>query len=178
VALPNTTKQVAALVRLCHDKRVPVTTRGAGTGLEGGAVAYAGGLVVDTSRLKLLEFDEENQTCLVGAGVLKNELDLYLKPFGVLFGPDPSSNPSIGGMASTGGSGMSTLKYGTSKENVRSMTVVTPLGTCFKRDARRENRAPGTNSTRCTSARRARWGSSPSSSSGRSRGPNDAWARS
>ena len=128
VALPNTTKQVAALVRLCHERRVPVTTRGAGTGLEGGAVAYAGGLVVDTSRLKLLEFDEENQTCLVGAGVLKNELDLYLKPRGVLFGPDPSSNPSIGGMASTGGSGMSTLKYGTSKENVRSMTVVTPRG--------------------------------------------------
>ena len=89
VALPNTTKQVAALVRLCHERRVPVTTRGAGTGLEGGAVAYAGGLVVDTSRLKLLEFDEENQTCLVGAGVLKNELDLYLKPRGVLFGPDP-----------------------------------------------------------------------------------------
>ena len=60
--------------------------------------------------------------------MLKNELDAYLKPRGVLFGPDPSSNPSLGGMASTGGSGMSTLKYGTSKENVRSMTVVTPQG--------------------------------------------------
>ena len=128
VALPNSTAQVAALVRLCHERRVPVTTRGAGTGLEGGAVAYAGGFVLDTSRLKRIAFDEGDQTCAVGAGVLKNELDAYLKPRGVLFGPDPSSNPSLGGMASTGGSGMSTLKYGTSKENVRSMTVVTPRG--------------------------------------------------
>ena len=128
VALPRSTAQVAALVRLCHERRVPVTTRGAGTGLEGGAVAYAGGLVLDTSRLKRMSFDEGDQTCAAGAGVLKNELDAFLKPRGVLFGPDPSSNPSLGGMASTGGSGMSTLKYGTSKENVRSMTVVTPQG--------------------------------------------------
>ena len=128
VALPRSTAQVAALLRLCHERRVPVTTRGAGTGLEGGAVAYAGGLVLDTSLLKRMSFDEGDQTCAAGAGVLKNELDAYLKPRGVLFGPDPSSNPSLGGMASTGGSGMSTLKYGTSKENVRSMTVVTPQG--------------------------------------------------
>ena len=142
VALPRSTAQVAALVRLCHERRVPVTTRGAGTGLEGGAVAYAGGLVLDTSRLKRMSFDEGDQTCTAGAGVLKNELDAFLKPRGVLFGPDPSSNPSLGGMASTGGSGMSTLKYGTSKENVRSMTVVTPRG-----DVLRTRRATRKSST-------------------------------
>lgn len=128
VVVPTTTEQVSALVKLCHTHIIPVTTRGAGTGLEGGAIAYQGGVVCDTSNLKGMRYDSGERTATVGAGVLKNELDNFLKPHGVLFGPDPSSNPSIGGMASTGGSGMSTLKYGTSKENIRSMVVVTPEG--------------------------------------------------
>ena len=64
----------------------------------------------------------------MGAGVRKNELNLALRPHGLLFGPDPSSNPCLGGMASTGGSGMSTPMYGTTKENVLSLTVVTAEG--------------------------------------------------
>ena len=89
---------------------------------------YSGGVVLDTSRLKHLAWDDGEQVATCGAGVLKNELNAFLKPKNRVFGPDPSSNPSVGGMASTGGSGMSTLRYGTSKENVRAMTVVTPSG--------------------------------------------------
>ena len=132
VVLPKTTEETARVVRLCHLRRIPVVTRGAGTGLEGGAVAYSGGVVLDTSLLKSMRAVPGERLAVVGAGVLKNELDRFLRPHGLLFGPDPSSNPSVGGMASTGGSGMSTLKYGTSKENVVSMTVVTPAGRVVK----------------------------------------------
>ena len=95
-------------------------------------MAYSGGVVLDTSLLKSMRAVPGERLAVVGAGVLKNELDRFLRPHGLLFGPDPSSNPSVGGMASTGGSGMSTLKYGTSKENVVSMTVVTPAGRVVK----------------------------------------------
>ena len=128
VVLPLTTEETAAVVRLCYKRRIPVVTRGAGTGLEGGCIAYSGGVVMDTSLMKTKKLVPGEQLAVVGAGVLKNELNKFLEPHGMLFGPDPSSNPSVGGMASTGGSGMSTLKYGTSKENIRSMVVVTPSG--------------------------------------------------
>jgi D-lactate dehydrogenase (cytochrome) len=128
VVLPVTTEETAAVVRLCYTRRVPLVTRGAGTGLEGGCIAYSGGVVLDTSLMRTKRMVAGEHLAVVGAGVLKNELNEFLRPHGMLFGPDPSSNPTIGGMASTGGSGMSTLKYGTSKENIRSMVVVTPSG--------------------------------------------------
>ena len=105
-----------------------MTPRGAGTGLEGGCIAYAQGVVVNTSMIKTFALDKSNMTCWVGAGWRKMELNTRLKQDGLLFGPDPASNPSIGGMASTSGSGMSTLKYGTTRENVVSLRVVTPQG--------------------------------------------------
>ena len=91
-------------------------------------MAYSGGVVIDTGLMKSMSLDRTQRTATVGAGALKNELNAFLEPHGFIFGPDPSSNPSIGGMASTGGSGLSTLKYGTSKENIVSMKVVTPKG--------------------------------------------------
>ena len=128
VCAPRTVEEVAAIVRTCARHRRPVVARGAGTGLEGGAVAYGGGCVLDTRMLRAIEIDEANMCARVGAGALKSELNAALAKRGFAFGPDPSSNPTLGGMASTGGSGLSTLKYGTTKENVRSMTVVTPDG--------------------------------------------------
>lgn len=128
VVTPTTTTEVANVVRACARRRVPIVPRGAGTGLEGGCVAYDGGVVVDTSALRGIEVFAADGVARVGAGVKKSELNAALAPHGFQFGPDPSSNPSIGGMASTGGSGLSTLKYGTSKENIRSMVVVTPDG--------------------------------------------------
>ena len=77
-------------------------------------------------RLKKIEVNAAERLAMVGAGVLKLELGKALLPHGLLFGPDPSSNPSLGGMASTGGSGMSTMMYGTTKENVRSLSELTP----------------------------------------------------
>lgn len=132
LVLPRDAEETAAVVRVCSKRRVVVVPRGAGTGLEGGCVAYSGGIVLDTRLMKKIEVFPGDGVAKVGAGVLKNELNKALAPHGFCFGPDPSSNPSIGGMASTGGSGLSTLKYGTSKENIRSLVVVTPTGDIIK----------------------------------------------
>ncbi|ORC90082.1 D-lactate dehydrogenase-like protein [Trypanosoma theileri] len=105
-----------------------MTPRGAGTGIEGGAIPYAGGVVIDTCNLQRMDFDVRNAFVWVGAGVTKLQLVKAARKLGFTFGPDPSSNPCVGGMVSTSGSGMSTLKYGTTRENVLSLRVVTPQG--------------------------------------------------
>lgn len=128
VAIPQSAEEVSAVVRFCHEHNVYMTVRGAGTGLEGGCIPYQGGLVISTAELKRIDIDDATNTVWVGAGVLKLELDHALAKRNLLFGPDPSSNPSLGGMASTSGSGMTTLKYGTTRENVYSLLVVTPEG--------------------------------------------------
>lgn len=128
VVTPSDPGQTAQVVRACVSAGVPMVPRGAGTGVEGGAIPYGGGVVISTARLRRLELLESEMLAVVGAGVYKEELNKFLAPAGLLFGPDPSSNPSLGGMASTGGSGMTTLRYGTVKENVVSLLVVTPQG--------------------------------------------------
>lgn len=128
VVTPSTAEEVAAAVRTCALVGVPIIPRGAGTGVEGGAIPYGGGVVLSTARLRHMELQEEEMMAVVGAGIYKDELNKFLEPHRLLFGPDPSSNPTLGGMASTGGSGMSTLRYGTTKENVVSLLVVTPQG--------------------------------------------------
>jgi D-lactate dehydrogenase (cytochrome) len=128
VALPGSIDQVAALVRACAAHAVPLTPRGAGSGVEGGAIPVRRGVVLDTSRLNTVRVLPDEGLAVVGAGVRKLELKQAAARHGLLFGPDPSSNPSIGGMASTGASGMTTCRYGTTRENVVSMLVVTPAG--------------------------------------------------
>jgi len=124
VVLPETVEEVQRVVQLCAKTKVIVVPRGAGTGLEGGAVAYMGGVVVDVMRLKAFEAHPDDFFVVCGPGWLKNDINKRLADYGLFFGPDPSSNPSVGGMASTGGSGLSTLKYGTTKENLVSLKVL------------------------------------------------------
>jgi D-lactate dehydrogenase (cytochrome) len=125
---PSSTEMVAEVVKICARHKVPMTPRGAGTGIEGGCIPYAGGVVIDTELLNRLDFDLENACVWVGAGVRKMALNKAAAKHGFLFGPDPSSNPCVGGMVSTSGSGMCTLRYGTTRENVLSLKVVTPRG--------------------------------------------------
>jgi len=128
VALPSTVEAVQAVVRACAAHRVAITPRGAGSGVEGGAIPVRGGLVLDTSRLCGVRVLPGEALAVVGPGVRKLDLAAALKPHALVFGPDPSSNPSLGGMASTSASGMTTLRYGTTRENVVSMLVVLPSG--------------------------------------------------
>eukprot|EP00009_Paramoeba_aestuarina_P005218 CAMPEP_0201523856 /NCGR_PEP_ID=MMETSP0161_2-20130828/20966_1 /ASSEMBLY_ACC=CAM_ASM_000251 /TAXON_ID=180227 /ORGANISM="Neoparamoeba aestuarina, Strain SoJaBio B1-5/56/2" /LENGTH=196 /DNA_ID=CAMNT_0047923085 /DNA_START=16 /DNA_END=607 /DNA_ORIENTATION=+ len=137
--VPENIEQVAAIVKFCHENKIIMTVQGAGTGLEGGCVPYNGGLVISTMKLKRIDFDKKNNIVWVGAGVKKVELNEFLRPYGRLLGPDPSSNPSLGGMASTGGSGMTTSKFGTTPENIISLKVVTTEGKIIQNDKELEN---------------------------------------
>ena len=119
-------------MRLCARDCIPLNPRGAGTGLEGGAIPYLGGVVLDLMLMQKIEMNIPDFQVKVEPGVKKLTLNRKLGEHGFLFGPDPASNPSVGGMASTGGSGLSTLRYGTTKENVVSLTVVTPTGDLLK----------------------------------------------
>eukprot|EP01006_Ploeotia_vitrea_P028251 TRINITY_DN60975_c0_g1_i1.p1 TRINITY_DN60975_c0_g1~~TRINITY_DN60975_c0_g1_i1.p1 ORF type:complete len:394 (-),score=-2.95 TRINITY_DN60975_c0_g1_i1:109-1290(-) len=128
VVAPTTVHQVQRVVQFCSKHNIPLTARGAGTGVEGGCIPYAGGIVLHTTRLRQIHLEKDDLIVRVGPGLLKNELNTFLQPHGLMLGPDPSSNPSVGGMASTRGSGLSTPMYGTTKENVVSLQVVTPTG--------------------------------------------------
>ena len=87
---------LARAVKVLNRHGVTMTVRGAGTGLEGGCIPYKGGVVLSTRRFQQIELDEKNGVCWVGAGVTKLQLDQFLSKHGLLFGPDPASNPSLG----------------------------------------------------------------------------------
>lgn len=84
--------------------------------------------MLDLMKMKHFEMHAAEMQASVGPGLKKSEFNALLEPHGFLFGPDPASNPSVGGMASTRGSGLSTVMYGTTAENVVSLRVVTPEG--------------------------------------------------
>lgn len=98
VVFPTSAEEVQAVVKAAYDANVPVVPRGAGSGLEGGAIPYQGGIVLDLMRMKAFKIYEAEMQCEVQAGMKKSELNAKLEPYGMLFGPDPASNPSVGGM--------------------------------------------------------------------------------
>ena len=127
VVRPENTSQVSQLVLLCSERQIPVTARGAGTGLAGGASPVLGGIVLDMSGMnRILEIDIENQQVIVEPGVVHEKLNLALKPYGFFFPPDPGSSAmcTIGGMVSYNSSGMRSVKYGTVRNYVLDLEVV------------------------------------------------------
>ena len=115
------------MIQLCSERQIPVTARGAGTGLAGGASPVQGGIVLDMSGMnRILEIDIENQQVIVEPGVVHEKLNLALKPYGFFFPPDPGSSAmcTIGGMVSYNSSGMRSVKYGTVRNYVLDLEVV------------------------------------------------------
>ncbi|MDD1760857.1 MAG: FAD-binding protein [Methanothrix sp.] len=127
VVRPMNTKEVSLILRLCHDQIIPITARGAGTGLAGGCSPVKGGIVLDMSGMnRILEIDIENQLVIVEPGVVAEKLNSALKPHGLFFPPDPGSMAmcTIGGMISYNSSGMRSVKYGTVRNYVLDLEVV------------------------------------------------------
>jgi glycolate oxidase len=131
VVLPSTCEQVQAVVRLCHDNRVPFVARGSGTGLSGGALPVEGGVVISLSRLnRVLEVDIPNARVVVGPGVINAHVTQLVAPHGYFYAPDPSSQSvcTIGGNVAENSGGAHCLKYGFTTNHVLGLEVVLPDG--------------------------------------------------
>ena len=131
VVMPRTTDEVARVVREATAAGLPVTARGAGTGLSGGAVARGGGIIVSLSRMdRVLEVDPLDQTALVEPGVVNLELSELTIPSGFFFAPDPSSQrvSTIGGNVAENSGGPHCLKYGVTTNHILGLEVVLPDG--------------------------------------------------
>jgi len=131
VALPESTEEVAAIVRLCNEHSIPFTPRGAGTGLSGGALPAAGGVVICTTRMrKILEIDIENRLLLAQTGCPNLSISKAVEGLGLHFAPDPSSQTvcTLGGNIAENSGGPHTLKYGVTADHVTGLTMVMPDG--------------------------------------------------
>ena len=127
VIFPKTTEEISQIMAYANDHKIPVTARGAGTGLAGGASPVFGGIVLDMSHMdKIIEIDIDNIQVVVEAGVIQDQLNEKLKPFGFFFPPNPGSSATctVGGQIANNASGMRCVKYGTTKNYVLDLEVV------------------------------------------------------
>tara|TARA_B100000676_G_scaffold69034_1_gene69128 strand:- start:229 stop:1719 length:1491 start_codon:yes stop_codon:yes gene_type:complete len=131
VALPRSTDQVRAVMRVAHRHGVPVVARGAGTGLSGGAMPHEHGILLSLARFnQIVAVDEDNLLARVQPGVTNLSISEHVAPLGLFYAPDPSSQIActIGGNVAENSGGVHCLKYGLTVHNVRAVEVVTAEG--------------------------------------------------
>jgi glycolate oxidase len=131
VVLPGTTEEVARIVKLANRERIPLTPRGAGSGLSGGAIPLFGGIVLSLERMnKLIELDMENMVAVVEAGMVTNDLALLVQERGLFFAGYPMSLQTcvIGGNIAENAGGGKAVKYGVTGRYIQGLELVTPKG--------------------------------------------------
>ncbi|MGZ5218980.1 MAG: FAD-binding oxidoreductase [Chitinophagaceae bacterium] len=131
VLKPRTVEEVSAIMKICNADKIPVTPRGAGTGLSGGALPHLGGVVLSTERMNtILQIDERNLQVTTEPGVITEVLQNAVKEKGLFYPPDPSSRGScfIGGNIAANSGGPKAVKYGVVKDYVLNLEIVLPSG--------------------------------------------------
>ena len=131
VVKPATTNEISKILSYCNENKIPVTPRGAGTGLSGGAIPQNGGVVLSTERLnKIIDIDERNLQVTTEPGVITEVLQNAVKEKGLFYPPDPSSRGTcfIGGNVAENSGGPKAVKYGVVKDYVLNLEVVLPTG--------------------------------------------------
>jgi glycolate oxidase len=131
VIKPRTAEEISAILTICNKEKIPVTPRGAGTGLSGGALPHLGGVLLSTERMNsILEIDERNLQVTTEPGVITEVLQNTVKEKGLFYPPDPASRGScfIGGNISENSGGPKAVKYGVVKDYVLNLEMVLPTG--------------------------------------------------
>ncbi len=131
VAIPETSDEVIALVRLCHELELPFVARGSGTSLSGGSLPVAGGVVITLNRLNhILKLDPAQRIAVVEPGVINTQVTLSAAPHGLHYAPDPSSQSicTIGGNVAFNSGGAHCLKYGMTSNHVLGLKAVLATG--------------------------------------------------
>ena len=149
VVFPHTTEEVAEIVGVCRQMRMPLVPFGAGTSLEGQVNAPFGGLSVDLSQMKrIVEVNRDDLDCRVEAGVTRDELNEALRDTGLFFPIDPGATATLGGMTATRASGTNAVRYGTMRDAVLSVTAVLGNGEVVVTGGRARKSSAGYDLTR------------------------------